>query len=77
MQFYRDGYKTGDPFTEDAHPSVAQRSEDLPEEVDVLIIGCVRPGSSWPRSSALVEFFAGFLLDSGSYTASAARRSPR
>jgi phenol 2-monooxygenase (NADPH) len=40
MQFHLNGYKTGDPFVEDAHPSVAERPEDLPEDVDVLIIGC-------------------------------------
>ncbi len=40
MQFYLNGYKTGDPFIEDPHPSVAQRPGGLPGEVDVLIIGC-------------------------------------
>jgi phenol 2-monooxygenase len=40
MQFYLDGYQPGDPFVTDPHPSVAQRSEALPEEVDVLIVGC-------------------------------------
>jgi phenol 2-monooxygenase len=39
-QFYLDGYKPGDPFIEAPHPSVGERSGDLPEEVDVLIIGC-------------------------------------
>src|SRR4051812_41483422 len=40
MQFYLNGYKTGDPFTEDPHPSVAERPGGPPEDVDVLIIGC-------------------------------------
>src|SRR3954453_14001939 len=40
MQFYLNGYRPGDPFTEDPHPSVAERPEGLPEEVDVLIVGC-------------------------------------
>ena len=40
MQFYLNGYKPGDPFIEDPHPSVAERPRGLPEEVDVLIIGC-------------------------------------
>jgi phenol 2-monooxygenase (NADPH) len=40
MQFYLNGYKPGDPFIEDPHPFVAQRPEGLPEEADVLIIGC-------------------------------------
>jgi phenol 2-monooxygenase (NADPH) len=40
MQFYANGYKPGDPFIEDPHPSVAERPGGLPEEADVLIIGC-------------------------------------
>ena len=40
MQFYLDGYRTGDPFVEQPHPSVAVRPAGIPEEVDVLIIGC-------------------------------------
>jgi phenol 2-monooxygenase len=40
MQFYLDGYKPGDPLVEQPHPSVAERPDGLPEEVDVLIIGC-------------------------------------
>jgi phenol 2-monooxygenase len=40
MQFYLDGYQPGDPFVADPHPSVAQRPEGPPEEVDVLIVGC-------------------------------------
>src|SRR5919107_4701624 len=40
MQFYLNGYKAGDPCIEDPHPSVVERPGGLPEEVDVLIIGC-------------------------------------
>jgi phenol 2-monooxygenase len=40
MQFYLNGYKPGDPFVEDRHPSVAPRSGRLPEDVDLLIVGC-------------------------------------
>jgi phenol 2-monooxygenase len=40
MQFYTNGYKPGDPFVEDPHPSVAKRPAGLPEETDVLIVGC-------------------------------------
>jgi phenol 2-monooxygenase (NADPH) len=39
VQFYLNGYKPGDPFVEDPHPSVAQRPGGLPEETDVLIVG--------------------------------------
>ena len=40
MQFYLSGYKPGDPFIEDPHPSVAERPEGLPKDADVLIVGC-------------------------------------
>jgi phenol 2-monooxygenase (NADPH) len=40
MQFYLNGYKAGDPLIEDAAPTVAERPGGLPEEADVLIIGC-------------------------------------
>ena len=40
MQFYLNGYKAGDPFIDDPHPSVAERPGGLPEDADVLIIGC-------------------------------------
>jgi phenol 2-monooxygenase (NADPH) len=40
MQFYLDGYRPGDPLIERPHPSVADRPAGLPEEVDVLIVGC-------------------------------------
>ena len=39
-QFYLNGYKPGDPFIEDPHPSVAERARGLPKDTDVLIIGC-------------------------------------
>jgi phenol 2-monooxygenase len=40
MQFYLDGYRPGDPLVEQPHPSVAGRPEGLPDEVDVLVVGC-------------------------------------
>jgi phenol 2-monooxygenase len=40
MQFYLDGYRPGDPFVEQPHPSVADRPDGLPDDVDVLIVGC-------------------------------------
>jgi phenol 2-monooxygenase (NADPH) len=40
MQFYLNGYKPGDPSIREADPLVAERREGLPEEVDVLIVGC-------------------------------------
>ena len=40
MQFYLDGYKPGDPFVEEPHPSSADRPAGLPETADVLIVGC-------------------------------------
>ncbi|RFU21963.1 FAD-dependent monooxygenase [Geodermatophilus marinus] len=40
MQFYLDGYRTGDPLVEEPHPAVAGRPEGLPEEADVVVVGC-------------------------------------
>ena len=40
MQFYLNGYRPGDPLIADPHPSVAERSGAVPEDVDVLIMGC-------------------------------------
>jgi phenol 2-monooxygenase (NADPH) len=40
MQFYLNGYKTGDPLIEDPDPAVADRPGGLPQKADVLIIGC-------------------------------------
>jgi phenol 2-monooxygenase len=40
VQFYLDGYRPGDPLIEPPHPAVADRPEGLPDEVDVLIVGC-------------------------------------
>ncbi|MGY2084056.1 FAD-binding monooxygenase [Blastococcus sp. SYSU DS0539] len=40
MQFYLNGYRAGDPFVEEPHPSVVERPDGLPGEVDVLIVGC-------------------------------------
>ncbi|MBV9919624.1 MAG: hypothetical protein JOY78_02050 [Pseudonocardia sp.] len=58
MQFYLNGYRPGDPFVQDPHPSVAQRPEGLPDEVDVLIVGCGPAGlvlaaqltATWPST---------------------------
>ena len=40
MQFYLNGYKPGDPFIQDPDPLVADRPDGLPQETDVLIVGC-------------------------------------
>lgn len=40
MQFYLDGYRPGNPFVADPHPSVADRPAGLPAEADVVIVGC-------------------------------------
>ena len=54
MQFYLDGYKPGDPFIAEADPSVAERPDTLPEEVDVLIVG------SGPAGLVLAAQLSGF-----------------
>jgi phenol 2-monooxygenase len=40
MQFYLNGYRPGDPSIQEAHPSVAELPKGLPDEADVLIVGC-------------------------------------
>lgn len=39
MQFYRDGYRPGDPDILPPSPEALARTADLPAEVDVLIVG--------------------------------------
>ncbi|MBC3191949.1 FAD-dependent monooxygenase [Pseudonocardia sp. C8] len=39
MQFHLDGYRTGDPFVADPHPSVGERTGALPDRTDVLVVG--------------------------------------
>jgi len=46
MQFYLNGYKPGDPFISDPDPLIADRPEGLPQEADVLIVGCGPAGLS-------------------------------
>jgi len=40
MQFYRDGYRVGDPEVLPAATHAMEASERLPDDVDVLIVGC-------------------------------------
>lgn len=40
MQFYVNGYRPGDPLVDEPHPSVATRPVNVPDQVDVLIVGC-------------------------------------
>lgn len=40
MQFYLDGYRPGDPLIERPSPEAASRPHTLPEEADVVIVGC-------------------------------------
>jgi phenol 2-monooxygenase (NADPH) len=44
VQFYLNGYKPGDPLIEEAHASAGQRSAELPDEADVVIVGCGAAG---------------------------------
>ncbi|MDQ2698787.1 MAG: FAD-dependent monooxygenase, partial [Actinomycetota bacterium] len=39
MQFYRDGYRPGNPDIQPAAPQALARPADIPAEVDVLIVG--------------------------------------
>jgi len=69
VQFYVDGYRPGDPFVADAHPS-ADVSGEMPSEVDVLVVGCGPAGlmlaaglANFPEiKTAIVESADGPLL---------------
>lgn len=39
MQFYRDGYRPGDPDIQPSAPQVNNRTPEIPDTVDVLIVG--------------------------------------
>ena len=45
MQFHVSGYQTGDPLTMPPEGSGVDRPTELPEEMDVLIVGCGPAGS--------------------------------
>src|SRR5918993_4432236 len=40
MQFHVDGFRAGDPRVRPADPAAVARPAALPDEVDVLIVGC-------------------------------------
>src|SRR5690349_20895388 len=40
MQFHLNGFVPGDPLVAQASPSAMQHTDELPAEVDVLIVGC-------------------------------------
>ena len=40
MQFYLNGYKPGDPLREEVSPSTTAGPRRLPDEADVVIVGC-------------------------------------
>lgn len=45
MQFHHSGYSTGDPFTLPAEGSGVDRPDDLPDVMDVLVVGTGPAGS--------------------------------
>lgn len=54
MQFYRDGYRPGDPDLQASSAQADQRGEELPETVDVLIVGAGPAGTV--LAAQLAEF---------------------
>ena len=40
MQFHLNNFKPGDPHVQEASAHAAQQTDELPSEVDVLIVGC-------------------------------------
>ena len=68
MQFYLDGYAPGDPDILAAAPDAEARSLDLPETVDVLIVG------AGPAGMLLAAQLSGRSSSRASPTASARSR---
>lgn len=54
MQFYRDGYRPGDPDLQPASPEALARTVEVPAEVDVLIVGTGPAGTV--LAAQLAEF---------------------
>lgn len=54
MQFYRDGYRPGDPDIKPAAPQALARTAELPDEIDVLIVGTGPAGTV--LAAQLAEF---------------------
>jgi phenol 2-monooxygenase len=54
MQFYRDGYRPGDPDIRPAAPEVLERSDVFPDHLDVLIVGTGPAGTV--LAAQLAEF---------------------
>lgn len=57
MQYYLNGYKFGDPEVHDPAPGFENPSKDLPETVDVLIVGS---GPAGVVLAAQLSAFSGF-----------------
>lgn len=54
MQFYRDGYRAGDPDVQPVSEQAMQRPAELPAELDVLVVG------SGPAGTVLAAQLAAF-----------------
>jgi hypothetical protein len=52
MQFYKNGFRGGNPYIKEAAPNRRNRgiNEPLPEKVDVLISGTALQACVWLRS---------------------------
>src|SRR3954468_17440671 len=70
MQFHLNGFRPGDPHVRDVAPNVPAHADAVPQEVDVLIVGCGPAGltlaaqlSAFPDiRTAIVEQKSGPLL---------------
>ncbi len=74
MQFYLNGYKPGDPDILEAAPGAENRSTELPEVVDVLVVGS-GPGGAL-LAAQLSNFAASPRASSSGATARCRRARP-
>ncbi|MFZ4288793.1 FAD-binding monooxygenase [Variovorax sp. HJSM1_2] len=63
MQFHLNGFRPGDPEVLSAEPDVARREDTLPEEVDVLIVGCGPAGLTLAAQLAVFPHIRTCIVD--------------
>jgi len=63
MQFHLNGFRPGNPEVLDTTPQLVQRTDTLPEEVDVLIVGCGPAGLTLAAQLAVFPHIRTCIVD--------------